>query len=135
MNKTCYLAGRISGRPYPLVYLKFLFWDFILSMFGYHVWNPCREISRKTKWLRALRICLENLHDQDYIFMIPGWKKSKGANIEYQKAIEQDKELVSIFKKSRVRFEIKKWEYMMNLQPEFDKDLVNKFVKVLRNIN
>jgi hypothetical protein len=136
-TKTLFLSGRVSGLPYWWVYIKFLFWDFILSMLAFHVWNPTRQIHKDTMWDDALRICLENLHDQDYIFLIPGFRKSGGAMVERYEAIKQNKRFVSFWfnKKERIKFEMDKWERIKATEPEFDKDFRKKFINAIRQEN
>ena len=83
MKKTIYISGGITDVPnYPT---KFRLAEEFLIKYGFNVLNPCRcndilppnaeHSDYMTISLAALSLC-------DSIYMLKGWSKSKGANIE-----------------------------------------------------
>jgi hypothetical protein len=54
---------------------------------GYEVYNPVREIDKKTSWDDALVICLSELSYCDYIYFQPDWWLSKGSKMEMEEAV------------------------------------------------
>jgi hypothetical protein len=95
MKKSVYLSGKISGLWYPYVWFKFTHYDLYLTFRGYDVWNPIREIDRKTPYDEALMICLENLCKCDYICFQFDWLWSDEAKIEFNAAAKRNKKLIS----------------------------------------
>src|ERR1035437_4684490 len=105
-KRTIYLSGKVTKRTYkPLgktkglkviektlprwwLWLKFMFWDLFYTGMGYKVYNPVKLIHKSCSYDQAMRTCLQLLEICDYICMIPGWRKSNGANIEFKKAAE-----------------------------------------------
>lgn len=87
-NKVVYIAGAITGvdnywEPFEKAeqYLKAL---------GYVVLNPARHPAGMTKE-QYMRICFAMIDSADLVFFLPGWRNSKGANVEwnYCKYIEK----------------------------------------------
>lgn len=88
MKKTIYISGGITDVPnYPT---KFRLAEEFLIKYGFNVLNPCRcndilppnaeHSDYMTISLAALSLC-------DSIYMLKGWSKSKGANIEFEYAL------------------------------------------------
>lgn len=51
--------------------------------------NYC--LPKSTTWQQYMDICIPMLNQADAIYMLPGWKKSSGACIEYGYALATDK--------------------------------------------
>lgn len=79
---TIYLAGKVSGLPYPVVYAKFRAKQLELEALGHQVLNPCEIIPEDAPWREAMRTAIMLLCTSDYICLLPCWKTSKGARLE-----------------------------------------------------
>lgn len=54
-----------------------------LRALGHHVENPAEiNADPKAKWEDCMRADIARLVTCDEIFLLPGWQKSKGANVE-----------------------------------------------------
>jgi hypothetical protein len=62
---------------------------------GYEVYNPVREIDKKTSWDDALVICLSELSYCDYIYFQFDWINSTGCSKEMIEAARLDIELLN----------------------------------------
>ena len=82
-GKIVYLSGKISGNEN---YKKdFAVAEVYLRQLGYIVVNPAQldEIStEKLTYEQYMRICYKLIDISDIVFMVSGWKDSKGANAE-----------------------------------------------------
>lgn len=87
MNKTIYIAGKVTGLlPEPTA-LKFKQAQEELEAKGFDVINPIELIDNpKEDWNVAMNKCLEALEFCDAIFMLPCYTDSKGAMIEHRTA-------------------------------------------------
>ena len=94
MKKKVYISGKISGIPREQYMKMFGIAEQILRERGYKVVNPtrfflsrhyqrlCRLIGHKNAYDLTLLYDLWRLMHCDLIYKIPGWKQSRGANIE-----------------------------------------------------
>lgn len=89
-TKKVYIAGKVTGEEYENCVNKFKKRAEILRNQGYSVVNPMEIIPPNTDWRTAMKICVNELIDCEYIYMLPGWRDSKGAKLEYQLAQELD---------------------------------------------
>lgn len=87
--KKVYLSGRISGLARKEYMQYFHVAEDLLTKEGYKVVNPTRFVMCRYLWLyRILGYTLTLLYDLwrlsqcDLIYKLPGWRQSKGANIE-----------------------------------------------------
>lgn len=84
--KRIYIAGPMSGLPalnYPAFHAKAA----ELRARGFHVENPAENpIPHCPSWLDYMRMALVQIARCDAVVMLPGWKQSRGARIEYQLA-------------------------------------------------
>lgn len=89
-----YIAGKITGLPWPEVVLKFASAEKMLRAKGHDVVNPITLVGNPdASWSEAMRICLEELPKCDRIFMLADSVDSRGAKIELQLAITYNLEI------------------------------------------
>lgn len=74
-----YLSGPITGIKD--FHDKFRFWESKLKEMGFTVINPAEEAEGLTK-KDYMRISIARLESADFIFMLPHYEESKGAQIE-----------------------------------------------------
>ena len=89
MKKKVYISGRISDLPREQYMTMFRIAEQMLRKKGYEPVNPTRFFMCKYIWLyRLLGYRLTLLYDLwrlmrcDLIYKLPGWRDSRGANIE-----------------------------------------------------
>ena len=89
LMKKVYISGQISGLPREIYLDNFIQAERLLRDQGYKVVNPVRFAPCRWLWLyRLLGYRLTLLYDLwrmlrcDFIYKIPGWKSSRGAQIE-----------------------------------------------------
>ena len=87
--KKVYISGRISDLPREQYMTMFSIAEQMLRKKGYEPVNPTRFFMCKYIWLyRLLGYRLTLLYDLwrlmrcDLIYKLPGWRESRGANIE-----------------------------------------------------
>lgn len=85
-NRKVFLSGKVSGLPRWYVVIKFMIYDLFLTLMGYDVYNPVREIDKNMNWFDAVNKCILNLRQCDYIYFQFDWWLSKGSRIEMIKA-------------------------------------------------
>lgn len=89
MSKRVYISGQMSGLDRAEYLARFDRAAELLRQEGYDVVNPARLLPSRWPWLyRVMGYNLTLLYDLwklskcDLIYKIPGWKDSRGANIE-----------------------------------------------------
>ena len=97
MKKRVYISGKISGLPREQYLKIFHKAEMELGKLGYWVVNPCRLLPCRRPWIYttmerlfgsegAYRLTLFydiwHLAKCDLIYKVPGWKQSRGANVE-----------------------------------------------------
>ena len=89
MNKKIYISGPISGRPRDIYMAQFERAAELLKSYGYDPVNPTKFWVCRWRWLyRMLGYELTLLYDVwrllqcHQIYKIPGWRESRGCNIE-----------------------------------------------------
>lgn len=94
-----YISGKISGMNYEDARHNFLDAEEKLKSEGYEVFNPFAYGERifgepgSLSWDGYMMALLPFVTQCDAIYMLDGWQKSYGANIEYLWAIRCDKKL------------------------------------------
>lgn len=81
-QKIVYLSGRITENDnYKDDFARA---EKFLNEMGYIVLNPARldEVSSGLTYEKIMQVCYTLVDVSDAIFMVSGWKKSKGANAE-----------------------------------------------------
>ena len=85
--KRIYLAGPMSGLP-GLNYAAFNEEAKRLRALSYAVENPAENPEPHCRsWLGYMRMAVRQLSTCDAVFMLPGWRNSRGACIEHQLAV------------------------------------------------
>jgi hypothetical protein len=89
MNKTIYIAGKVTGLPTNSTTLKFKEAQDELEAKGFDVINLIELIDNPNEdWNVAMNRCLEALEFCDAIYMLPCYTDSKGVMIEHRTAIK-----------------------------------------------
>lgn len=88
-KKKVYISGQISGLSREEYMARFARAEELLANEGFNVVNPTRFIVCRWPWLYqrlgyvgTLLYDLWRLSKCDVIYKIPGWKESRGANVE-----------------------------------------------------
>ena len=81
--KKVYISGRITGIENKAK-IQFAQAEAELQAKGFHTVNPFNLNHNHDKsWQSYMRECIRALCDCTTIYMLPGWKKSRGANLEF----------------------------------------------------
>lgn len=89
-----YIAGPMSGLP-NLNYPAFNAMAAVLRAQGFHVENPAENPEPHCRsWLGYMRMAVRQLSTCDAVFMLPGWRNSRGACIEHQLAVGLGLEII-----------------------------------------
>ena len=85
--KRIYIAGPMSGLPalnYPAFHAKAA----ELRALGFHVENPAENPAPHcSSWLGYMRLAVAQLATCDAVYLLPGWRHSRGACVEHQLAV------------------------------------------------
>lgn len=93
--KKIYISGQITGLPYKAVEQRFDDAERRLQKYGYEVVNPLDNgLPRNSTWEQHMRADLKLLLDCDSIYLLKGFRDSKGAMIEYNLAKELHLEII-----------------------------------------
>ena len=86
--KRIYIAGPMSGLP-EFNYPAFNAVAAELRAQGHHVENPAENpIPPCGSWLGYMRMALAQLATCDAVYILPGWRGSRGARIEHGLALD-----------------------------------------------
>lgn len=97
--KKIYISGPISGLPLETVYNNFTNVEVQLLEQGYEVVNPLNNgLSTNATWEEHMRADLRLLMECDTIYLLKGYKDSKGAMIEYDLARILDYDIIEQIK-------------------------------------
>ena len=81
--KRIYIAGPMTGLPdfnYPAFHAEAA----RLRALGFHVENPAECVAPVCgSWCAYMRLAIAQLVTCDGIVLLPGWRRSKGARVEY----------------------------------------------------
>ncbi len=82
MNRTAYIAGKITGLPKEHVQSKFNTITTQLSNQGYKVVRPVALTDDAPTWNESIRNDIKKMLECDEVHMLPDWQESKGAKLE-----------------------------------------------------
>lgn len=82
MNRTAYIAGKVSGLPKAQVTDKFNIVADRLSGMGYKVVQPAAVTEDPQTWESAVRNDIKKMLECDEVHMLPDWQESRGAQLE-----------------------------------------------------
>lgn len=84
-TKKVYIAGPVSGLDYETARANFRRAEnAIKERYGalVEVVNPMVVCRKDWSWEQCMRVCVVQLAGCDYIYLLEGWEKSKGARLE-----------------------------------------------------
>lgn len=85
--KRIYISGPMTGYP-DYNFPAFMEAEDKLRSLGYGVINPARiEHKNKECWVTCMRQAITEMMQADAVATLPGWKRSRGAQIEVELAI------------------------------------------------
>ena len=97
--KKIYISGPISGLPLETVYNNFTNVEAQLIEQGYEVVNTLNNgLPTNATWEEHMRADLRLLMECDTIYLLKGYKDSKGAMIEYDLARILDYDIIEQIK-------------------------------------
>ena len=94
MNRTAYVAGRITGLPRKQVKEKFNMIARKLTGMGYQVVKPVAVTDDTKPWDDAVRSDIKKMLECDEVHMLPDWQESKGAQLERDIALRLGMQVV-----------------------------------------
>lgn len=85
-----YIAGKITGLEYDDAFAKFAAAEKHLAERGFEPVNPMRKTSEQAglSWSDYMKEDIPYLLKCDAIYLLPDWKDSRGAQLEYTIARE-----------------------------------------------
>lgn len=90
-----YLSGPISGLPPTEVHEKFAAAEQYFKDQGIETVNPLKNgLPASAPWREHMLRDLELLSECDTVYMMKGWKRSKGARVEFATAVESCKTIM-----------------------------------------
>ena len=94
MNKTIYIAGKVSGMPKAVVVEKFNMISTKLSQQGYIVSNPTPDFVGDTNLEAAMRLKIKAMLACDELHLLPCWKDSRRARLERDIALRSGMKII-----------------------------------------
>ena len=94
MNRTAYIAGKITGLPKGLVKDKFNLMARQLSGMGYHVVKPDAVTDDTKSWDDAVRNDIKKMLECDEVHLLSDWQESRGAQLERDIAVRLGMQVV-----------------------------------------
>ena len=82
-----YIAGKVTGLPWQEVEDKFRSAAGIVRHHGAVAIVPIHYCKLEWSWHQCMRVCLPLLLSCDRIMLLPDWKQSRGAKIEFLVAL------------------------------------------------
>ena len=82
MNRTAYIAGKITGLPKGIVKDKFNMMARQLSGMGYQVVKPDAVTDDTNSWDDAVRNDIKKMLECDEVHLLSDWQDSRGAQLE-----------------------------------------------------
>lgn len=78
-----YISGKITGKDYEKAKEQFQKAEDVLTFQGYEVINPIKYNDTSMTWNECMRNCISLLMLCDAIYMLEGWRESRGARLEH----------------------------------------------------
>ena len=94
MNRTAYVAGKVTGLPKDQVKSKFNMITNRLMDLGYQVVKPIAVGDDSGTWTDAIRADIKKMLECDEVHMLPDWQESRGAQLERDIAIRLGMQVV-----------------------------------------
>ena len=94
MNRTAYIAGKITGLPKGHVQDKFETISNQLSGMGYEVVKPVALSDDTKTWDDSVRSDIKKMLECDEVHLLPDWQDSKGAQLERDIALRLGMQVV-----------------------------------------
>lgn len=94
MNRTAYVAGKITGLPKEDVQNKFNQLSSRLTGMGYNVVNPASVLDDSRNWNDAVRSDIKQMLECDEVHLLPDWQESRGAQLERDIALRLGMQVV-----------------------------------------
>lgn len=101
-GKKVYLSGPITGiKNYKGL---FLFVEELVKMCdAARIFNPALQIPDSLDYEQAMKRCVTALTQYEVIMMLPGWRTSKGARLEYDIALACGMHIIDLTGYKRTR--------------------------------
>lgn len=97
MKKVIYISGKVTGTDDYKE--RFAAAESRLKLQGWRVINPVRKTAhmnpKTTLWSEYMRVCIRLLTRCDAIYLLRGWRQSKGAVIEQRLAVDLDLDIIT----------------------------------------
>ena len=94
MNRTAYIAGKITGLPKRHVNDKFNMMAKQLTGMGYQVVKPEAVTDDTKTWDDAVRSDIKKMLECDEVHLLPDWQDSRGAQLERDIALRLGMQVV-----------------------------------------
>jgi len=94
MNRTAYVAGKVTGLPHEEVKSKFNMISDQLKNMGYHVVRPVNVTDNSRDWDDALKNDIRKMLECDELHMLPDWQESRGAQLERDIALRLGMQII-----------------------------------------
>jgi uncharacterized protein DUF4406 len=94
MNRTAYIAGKITGLPRGDVRDKFDVMAAQLSGMGYDVVKPLAVYDETRDWDDAVRTDIKKMLECDEVHLLSDWQDSRGAQLERDIALRLGMQVV-----------------------------------------
>ncbi len=94
MNRTAYIAGKVTGVPKGEVKDKFKTIANKLTGKGYKVVQPVGVSDDSPSWNDAIRSDIKKMLECDEVHMLPDWQESRGAQLERDIALRLGMDVV-----------------------------------------
>lgn len=92
MQKTIYIAGKVTGLPFEQVEQRFAAKERALTAQGFNVINPvsvARELGWTSfPWETIMKGCIILLTSAQEVHLLPCWQESRGAILEREIALK-----------------------------------------------
>jgi len=94
MNRTAYIAGKITGLPKGIVKDKFNMMARQLTGMGYQVVKPDAVTDDTKTWDDAVRNDIKKMLECDEVHLLSDWQESRGAKLERDIALRLGMQVV-----------------------------------------